>query len=61
MSKSVLIDEKFHKNLLRVQYIISSKKRYTLTLGDIVSTLLNKDPEAIANEVIELTETTYEN
>lgn len=59
--KSVPIDNEVYQNLIQVQSIISSKKRYTFTLGDIVSTLLSKDPEVIANEVIELAESTSTN
>lgn len=56
MAKSVLIDNEVHLNLLRVQSIISTKRKYNFNLGDIVSTLLSKDAEEIANEVIELAE-----
>lgn len=56
MVKSVLIDDNVHQSLLRVQELIYTKIKYNMNLGDIVSTLLNRDPEEIAEDVIELSE-----
>lgn len=56
MVKSVMINDDVHRNLLRVQTIISTKRKYNMNLGDIVSIFFNRDPEEIANDVIELSE-----
>lgn len=56
MVKSVLIDDNVHQNLLRVQNLIYTRIKYNMNLGDIVSTLFNRDPEEIAEDVIELSE-----
>jgi len=52
----VLIDDNVHQSLLRVQDLIYTKIKYNMNLGDIVGTLFNRDPEEIAEDVIELSE-----
>lgn len=56
MVKSVLLDNIIHKKLLDIQSIISQKKEYNINLGDIVSRLIDRDPEMVAKEVIDIIE-----
>lgn len=58
MAKTVIIDNDIHENLISIQTIIYQRKRVNINLGDIVSKLLDKDPEEVADEIIDIIETT---
>ena len=58
MAKTVIIDNDIHQNLLTVQTRIYERKRVSMNLGDIVSKLLDKDPEESTDEIIEMIEST---
>lgn len=58
MAKSVMIDNIIHENLISIQTIIYRRKRVSINLGDIVSKLIDKDPEEVADEIIDIIETT---
>lgn len=51
-TKSVLIDNDVHRNLLNIQRLIYEKRKYSISLGDIINRLLDKNPEDIANQII---------
>lgn len=51
-----MIDEDIHRNLLDIQTIIYKRKKYKQNLGDIVSKLIDKDPEEVADEIIDIIE-----
>lgn len=53
-----MIDNDIHQNLLVVQNMIYERKRVSINLGDIVSKLLDKAPEEITDEIIDIIETT---
>lgn len=58
MAKSVMIDNDIHENLLAIQTIIFRRKKVSVNLGDIVSKLIDKDPEEVAEEIIDIIEST---
>lgn len=58
MPKSVMLDNDIHENLISIQTIIYQRKRVSINLGDIVSKLLDKDPEIVADEIIDIIEST---
>lgn len=61
IKKSIILDNDAHRKLLTIKRLIYKKTKFTVNLGDIISRLLNRDPEVIANEVIELAESTSTN
>lgn len=58
MAKSVMIDNVIHENLLQIQKIIYTKTKFNMNLGDIVSKLIGRDPEMVAEEVLRMTNNT---
>ena len=55
MPKTVFINDDVHKNLTNVQENLE-KKKYRLTLSEIVSTFIDRDVDMVANQIIDILE-----